>query len=86
MEINQILDEDNNIFNLKRTPVIFTVILSIITLGVYLPYWFLTRRKILNKFNADERISFITPMCFFILTTFIALTIIPVNLLFDGWI
>lgn len=79
------LEDESNISVLNKTPVFLAIILSIITLGIYLPYWFLTRRKYLNQFKSDEIISFVTPFCLLLLYSFIALTIIPVNLYGEGW-
>ena len=39
---------------LKKTSVLLMVVLSILTLGLYYPYWFLSRRRALNHMAADS--------------------------------
>jgi len=46
---------------LNRTPVIVAILLSAITLGVYIPYWFLSRRNGLNRLHADRKVP-LTPI------------------------
>ena len=70
----------------KRESVFLTIILAIITLGTYIPFWFLKRRKKLNQVGSEERISFVTPFLLFILYGIIALTVIPVNFYTSGFI
>lgn len=43
--------------NIKKTPVILTIIYTLITGGIYYPCWFLTRRKQINKLQSDEKLS-----------------------------
>jgi len=46
---------------LNRTHVIIAILLSAITLGVYIPYWFLSRRDGLNRLHADRKVP-LTPI------------------------
>jgi Domain of unknown function (DUF4234) len=47
---------------LPKTPVALTVLLSIVTLGLYIPYWFLSRRRAFNRLAPEgetvDRITF----------------------------
>jgi hypothetical protein len=38
---------------LKKTSVLLMVALTLLTLGLYFPYWFLTRRRALNRLAAE---------------------------------
>jgi hypothetical protein len=40
-----------------RTNVLLMVVLTIATLGVYYPYWFLSRRPLLNMLRSPERVE-----------------------------
>ena len=42
---------------MKRTSVIYVVILSIITGGIYLPIWFLTRLDQFNRLQSGEKLT-----------------------------
>lgn len=37
--------------NIRKTPVILVILFGLITFGIYLPCWFLTRREALNTLN-----------------------------------
>jgi len=39
---------------LKKTPVVLTILLAFVTLGLYFPYWFLSRRKALNHLAPED--------------------------------
>ncbi len=39
---------------LKKTPVVLTIFFTIVTLGLYFPYWFLSRRKALNHLAPED--------------------------------
>ena len=43
--------------DMKKTPVILTVIFTIITAGIYCPCWFLTRRDQINELHFHEKIG-----------------------------
>lgn len=51
----------------KYVPVWVTIILSIVTLGIYIPYWFVTRAKELNRMAGKKVISRKIPVLIFIL-------------------
>lgn len=38
----------------KRTSVLFMVFMSLISLGIYLPYWFLSREKAILELQSDK--------------------------------
>ncbi len=42
---------------IKKMPVILTTIFIIITMGIYYPCWFLTRREALNSLNTGEKLG-----------------------------
>ena len=39
---------------LKKTSVLLAILLQFITLGFYAPYWYTSRRKVLNRLGGDE--------------------------------
>ncbi len=39
---------------LKQTSVLLVILLQFITLGFYVPYWYTSRRKVLNRLGGDE--------------------------------
>ncbi len=39
---------------LRKTPVLLVIVLFLVTLGIYTPYWFLTRRLSLNSLPATK--------------------------------
>ena len=39
---------------MKKTPVVLTILLTIVTFGLYLPYWFFSRRKALNQLAPED--------------------------------
>ncbi len=41
----------------KKVPVIVTILLTIITLGFYIPYWFLSRLKTINELQSEKKLS-----------------------------
>lgn len=43
--------------SIKGIPVILTIIYSIITLGIYYPCWFLTRREQINSLKSNRKIG-----------------------------
>jgi len=43
--------------HMKKTPVILTIIFTIITAGIYYPCWFLTRRDQINELHSHEKIG-----------------------------
>ena len=47
IDIHTIADTD-----LKKVNVLFIIFLTIITLGIYCPIWFLTRRKSINNLQS----------------------------------
>ena len=42
---------------LPKTSVLLMVFLTVITLGIYVPFWFLTRRKAINRLDSSEELS-----------------------------
>ena len=40
----------------KRTSVLFMVFMSIISLGIYLPYWFLSREKAFHQLRSEKEL------------------------------
>ncbi|MBD1373666.1 DUF4234 domain-containing protein [Hazenella sp. IB182357] len=40
----------------EKTSVFFTVMMSFITLGFYVPYWFMTRQKQLNQLGTPTKL------------------------------
>ncbi|AXF56221.1 DUF4234 domain-containing protein [Salicibibacter kimchii] len=65
----------------KKSQVWLTVALTILTVGMYSPYWFLTRRKALNQFDEFRFIPMGLP--FLVLISFGALTVV---LLLSIWV
>ena len=62
--------------DMKKTPVILTVIFTIITVGIYYPCWFLTRRDRINELHSHEKIGkgvFIFGIVIFSISLFLAL-------------
>jgi len=43
--------------SIKKTPVILTIIFTVITGGIYYPCWFLTRRASLNSLTTPEKLG-----------------------------
>lgn len=43
---------------LKCTSVLFVIFLMIITAGIYIPIWFLTRRKVINNLQSSQKLGF----------------------------
>lgn len=41
----------------KKTSVFFTFLMSFITLGIYLPYWFISRRDDINRLKSKQELS-----------------------------
>lgn len=41
----------------KKVPVIVTILLTIVTLGFYAPYWFLSRLDAINKLQSEHKLS-----------------------------
>lgn len=42
---------------MKKIPIILMILFFIITVGLYLPYWYISRSKILNQFNSSKKIN-----------------------------
>ena len=42
---------------LPETSVLLMIFLMVVTLGIYIPIWFLTRRKAINSLNSSEELS-----------------------------
>jgi len=58
------------ILDLKKMPVILTIVFAIITLGIYCPIWFLRRRDSINALKSEENLGtavfgFVIVMIFF---------------------
>lgn len=71
-------EEVNAIFTVptfKKTSVLMTVLLSLVTLGIYIPYWFLSRRDTLNTFKSNEKMSYSLPLFTLILYSFSAVMV-----------
>jgi hypothetical protein len=49
--------EPNERHSIKKTPVILTIIFTVITGGIYYPCWFLTRRASLNSLTTKEKLG-----------------------------
>ncbi|WP_026691102.1 DUF4234 domain-containing protein [Alteribacter aurantiacus] len=73
MEQQKIVADQTDTPEFKSTPVIVTILLSLITMGIYMPYWFLTRRKELNKIDPEKKVSFEFPLSVLILYSLSAL-------------
>ena len=43
--------------DLKKVSVLFIIFLTIITLGLYCPIWFLTRRKSINNLQSNKKLG-----------------------------
>jgi Trk-type K+ transport system membrane component len=62
--------------DVKKTPVILTIIFTFITGGIYYPCWFLTRRDQINALHSQEKIGkgvFIFGIVIFSISLFLAL-------------
>lgn len=66
----------------KKTGVIITILLSLVTLGIYIPYWFLSRRDLFNSFNSKEKVSYSLPLFVLILYSFSAIMLVATFLQF----
>ncbi len=42
---------------IRRTPVLLVLLLSVLTLGIYLPIWFLRRRQEINSLDAPDKLA-----------------------------
>jgi len=42
---------------IKRTPVLLTILFTVITGGIYYPAWFLTRRQAINSLHSKEKLG-----------------------------
>jgi Domain of unknown function (DUF4234) len=51
----------------KKTNVLFMVVLSHVTFGIYVPYWFLTRRKAFEQLSANSKIPVKAIKCVLVL-------------------
>lgn len=69
----------------KRVPVFLTVIFSLVTAGIYIPCWFLSRRKLLNQTYSSEAISIVPPVIILMLYSFAIAAFIPVQLFGTIW-
>ncbi|MDA1476989.1 hypothetical protein [Bacillus changyiensis] len=45
------MNEDQDVKEFQKISVKYAILLTIITLGMYIPYWFLSRRQALEKFQ-----------------------------------
>ncbi|MHC4489705.1 MAG: DUF4234 domain-containing protein [Planctomycetota bacterium] len=43
--------------NLKKTPVILTIVFTIITYGIYYPLWFLRRKNAINNLKSEKKLG-----------------------------
>lgn len=43
--------------DIKKTPVVLSIIFTVITAGIYYPCWFLTRREALNSLKTTEKLG-----------------------------
>ncbi len=42
---------------IKKTPVLLVLLLIVVTAGIYIPIWFLKRRRALNSLDAPEKLE-----------------------------
>jgi len=49
--------DDSSLLELKKGYVFFAILLTIITLGIYVPYWFKKHQKALNQLDSDKKLS-----------------------------
>src|SRR5699024_9526326 len=68
----------------KKTSSVFTVFLSFITFGIYIPYWFLSRRKSLNLLESKEHMTLTPPLTMLVLYSVVAITFIPMVIFASG--
>lgn len=47
---------------LPKLPILVMIVLEVVTLGFYSPYWFLSRRRALNRLVSWDPISWILPV------------------------
>jgi hypothetical protein len=50
----EIIEQPEQSLAIKKTPVILTIIFTLITIGIYLPCWFLTRRRQINSLQSQN--------------------------------
>ncbi|WP_235819668.1 DUF4234 domain-containing protein [Caldifermentibacillus hisashii] len=50
--------EKNEMIYMKKTNVFFVVFLSVLTLGIYIGYWFLSRKKDIIRLREQNYIPF----------------------------
>ena len=55
---------------LKQTSVLLVILLHCITLGFYAPYWYTSRRKVLNRLGGSNKIPLGLCIALFLLTPF----------------
>ncbi|UII56312.1 hypothetical protein LS684_02140 [Cytobacillus spongiae] len=59
-----------NVVSFKKTNVFLVVLLSNLTLGLYIPYWFIARKKAFNEWNQNQ-INFTALNALFIVYLFL---------------
>lgn len=85
-ELETLKNEGESLSGFKTTTVLFTVILSLITVGIYVPYWFISRRKAMNQRPSEENVALGAPVVAIVLYGFLALTMVPVSFFVSGWL
>ncbi|WP_217589268.1 hypothetical protein [Lentibacillus saliphilus] len=76
---------EESLLNIKKRSVLVMIILTIMTGGIYVSYWFLVNRNRINVGSIDERLSFIAPFCLLSIYTFTSMTFIPARFFLEGY-
>ena len=69
---------------LQKKSVFAIIILSIVTLGVYVPVWFLKQRNALNNLNSEKKINW-DPYILLIFSIISIILIVP-TIIIGGWV
>lgn len=85
--IPQKIDKTEESKGFKRTNVIWMIILTIITLGLYVPFWFIRQREAINNLHSPEKLYKNTFVTMFILSlmTLIVSILSPIVLRLIGY-
>ncbi len=51
---------------MKKVPILLMIFFIVITLGFYVPYWYISRSKLLNQFNSSKKMT-LTPFVILII-------------------
>lgn len=76
--IPQKIDKTEESKEFKRMNIAWLVVLSIITLGIYVPIWFLKQREAINKLHSEEKLD--KDIFIIMFVWLVAIWIVPYNI------